>query len=194
MSQSDAPCRIVHLTYISIQDDIKYWMDRGRLFQVFPRLPGSPVNRVLLVGEEVNQLIVGPWASENEEIRAGRLWADFDRYIEGRLISVALNNPYRKPNTTYMARLDPARDDVIEIRSRDPKPGIRVFGRFADKDVYIALNWEHREKLGGPQDKEFDREREICKAKWRQLFPTHPSVNGNQLNEYFADTSSIIPV
>ena len=164
------------------------------MFQIFPRLPGSPVNRVLLASEDVNRLVTGPWESEAEEIRAGRLWADFDRFIEGRLISISLDSPYSKPKPTYMARLDPPHDDVIEIRSRDPKPGIRVFGRFADKDVYVALNWEYREKLGGPKEKEFDREREICKAKWRQLFPTYPSINGSRIDEYFADISNVFPV
>jgi hypothetical protein len=179
---------------MSIHDDIQYWITRGRLFQVFPRLPAAPVNRVLVVDEVVNRLVTGPWENETEEIRSGRLWADFDRFIEGRLINISLNSPYSKPRTTFMARLDPTLDDVIEIRSRDPRPGIRVFGRFADKDVYVALNWEYRERLGGPQNKEFDREREICKAKWRQLFPTYPSINGSHINEYFADISNVVPV
>jgi hypothetical protein len=152
------------------------------------------VNRVLLVSEDVNRLVTGPWQSTAEEIRGGRLWADFDRFIEGRLISASLNSPYSKPKTTYMARLDPPQEDVIEIRSRDPKPGIRVFGRFADKDIYVALNWEYRENLGGPKEKDFDREREICKARWRQLFPTYSSLNGSQIDEYFADISNVFSV
>jgi hypothetical protein len=49
------------LTYMSIQDVIKYWMSEGQLFQVFPRLLGSPVNRVLLASEAVNRLVTGPW-------------------------------------------------------------------------------------------------------------------------------------
>lgn len=179
---------------MSIRDDIRYWMDRGRLFQVFPRLPGSPVNRVLLASEAVNRLMTGPWENANEEIRCGRLWADFDRFIEGRLISVSLNSPYSKPRTTFMARLDPPADDVIEIRSRDPRPGMRIFGLFADKDVFVALTWEYRENLGGPRDKEFNREREICKAEWRKLFNTYPSINGSRIDEYFADISNVFPV
>jgi hypothetical protein len=169
-------------------------MDRGRLFQVFPRLPGSPVGRVLIVNEDLKRLMTGPWTDSQEEVRCGRLWADFDRFIEGRLISVSLDHPYSKPKTTYMARLDPVEDDVFEIRSRDPKPGIRVFGRFADRDVFVALNWEYRGNLGGSQDKEFDREREICKARWRQLFTTYQSISGKNLNEYFADTANVFSV
>jgi hypothetical protein len=179
---------------MSIHDEINYWLTRGELFQVFPRVPGSPVNRVLLVNEEVHRLVTGPWETQREEVRAGRLWADFDRFIEGRLISVSLNGPYSKPRTTFMARLDPPEDDVIEIRSRDPKPGIRVFGRFADKDTYVALNWEYRENLGGPQDREFDREREICKTKWRHFFHTYPSICGADINEYFTDPSTLFSV
>jgi hypothetical protein len=175
---------------MSIHDEIKYWLDRGVLFQVFPTLPGSPVDRVLIANADVNRLIVGPWKDEAEQIRSGRLWADFDRFVEGRLISVSLETPYTKPKTTYMARLDPPREDVFEIRSRDPKPGIRVFGRFADKDVFVALNWRYREDLGGPQDKEFNREREICKAEWRKLFHTYPTIFGTQIDEYFTDTTS----
>lgn len=148
----------------------------------------------MVASEAVNRLVTGPWESPEEEVRSGRLWNDFDRFIEGRLISVSLDRPYSKPKTTYMARLDPPEDDVIEIRSRDPKPGIRVFGRFADKDVYVALNWEYRENLGGPQDKEFDREREICKAEWRKLFNTNPSINGTQIHDYFADISNVFSV
>ena len=129
-----------------------------------------------------------------KKIRCGRLWADFDRFIEGRLISVALDSPYSKPKTTYMARLDPPADDVFEIRSRDPKRGIRVFGLFADKDVFLAFNWDYRTKLGGPTDRDFDREREIAKAKWRQLFPSYKSIRGKNIDEYFADVTNILPV
>jgi hypothetical protein len=179
---------------MSIRDEINYWIAQGELFQASPRLLGSPVSRVLLVNREVNQLLTGPWETQAEEVRAGRLWADFDRFIEGRPITVALNSPYSKPKTTFMARIDPPEDDVIEIRSRDPKPGIRVFGRFADKDIYVALNWEYREKLLGPQEREFDREREICKAKWRHFFHTYPSICGTQINEYFTDTSNVFSV
>jgi len=179
---------------MSIHEEIKYWIGQGRLFQVFPRLPGSPVNRVLIANEDVNRLVTGPWMDPQEEVRCGRLWADFDRFIEGRLISVSLTDPYSKPKTTYMARLDPLEDDVIEIRSRDPKPGMRVFGRFADKDLFVALNWEYRGNLGGPSDKEFDREREICKARWRQLFPTYESIGGRDIDEYFADTTHVFSV
>lgn len=154
-------------------------------------LPASPVNRVLLATPDVYRLVTGPWTDQREELRAGRLWADFDRFTEGRLISVALDNPYGKLRTTYLARMDPGRDEVWEIRSRDPKPGIRVFGRFSEPDVFIALNWEYREGLGGPGSREFNVEIQKCKAEWRKCIPTFEAHEGTSVDEYISNAFSV---
>ena len=113
---------------MSIREQIAYWCDPAHqeLSPLYPRIPSSPVERCLLATSEIHRLLEGPWADEDEERRCGHLWEDFDRFIEGRLISVALDNPYRKPKSTYLARLDPGRDEVWEIRSRHPRRGIRV--------------------------------------------------------------------
>lgn len=195
MSHIDPPtCKFTILIYMSIRQYIGYQLKSGQLFQIFPRLMGAPVQRVLLANADVNRLVTGPWQNPREEIRCGRLWADFDRYVEGRLISVALDAPYTKPRTTYLARLDPERDDVFEIRSRDPRPGMRIFGRFADRDVFIATNWQYREDLGGPHDRLFARERTSCLAEWRKLLPTYDSVKGTSINDYFNDVTNILSV
>ena len=56
--------------------------------------------RALYASAEVYRLVSGPWEDAEEEIRCGRLWADFDRFVEGRLIPVVLHTPYRKPRVT----------------------------------------------------------------------------------------------
>ncbi len=177
---------------MSIRDEINRCVGDGRLFQVFPMLPGSSVGRVLLASQEVYRLVTGPWVDEKEEIRSGRLWADFDRFTEGRLISVALDTPYRKPKTTYLARMDPGRDEVWEIRSRDPKPGIRVFGRFSEQNIFLALNWEYRESLGGPGSREFNLEIQKCKAEWRKRLPSYPPAIGTNVNEYLSENAFLV--
>lgn len=96
------------LIYMSIRDEISLRLAEGRLFQIVPTLPGASVVRVLPAGPDVYRLVTGPWADRQEEVRCGRLWADFDRLTEGRLVSVALDNPYEKPKSTYLARMDPA--------------------------------------------------------------------------------------
>lgn len=181
------PCRSGVLTYMSIRDSIRDGVMRGQLFAVLPTLPSSPVARYLYASPEVQRLIVGPWSDEKEEYRCGKLWADFDRFVEGRLISVALDTPYKKPKSTYLSRLDPGRDEVWEIRSRDPRPGIRVFGRFAERDRLIVFNWGYRYDLGGPSSLEFKREILKCKSEWRNLFPSYDPITGTTVNAYIKE-------
>jgi hypothetical protein len=102
----------------------------------------------------------------------------------GRLITVALDNPYKKPKATYLSRLDPVADEVWEIRSVDPSPSLRIFGRFAEVDTLILLNWEFRKPLGGPGSGGFDIEREKCKVEWKKLFQTYPPISSGVVNEY----------
>ena len=143
--------------------------------------------RALYASPVVHRLITGPWEDTKEEIRSGRLWADFDRFVEGRLIPVNLNTPYSKPRDTYLSRLDPAEDEVWEIRSRAPKPGIRVFGRFADTDCFVALGWGLRKELGGQGSKEFRQEVRSCLAAWRRIFPSYDAFKGNTVDEYISE-------
>ena len=169
---------IGELTYMSIYQGIAYWCDPSHqeLFLIKPTLGGEPL-RFLYGTREINRLIEGPWADEAEEIRCGKLWEDFDRFVEERLIGVSLDSPYKKPKDTYLARLDPGRDEVWEIRSRAPKPGIRVFGRFADTDHLILTNWEYRDPLGGPGSKEFEIEMRKCKAEMAKTLPNLRSLH-----------------
>jgi hypothetical protein len=61
--------------------------------------------------------------------------------------------PYKKKRTAYMARLERVSDGIVEIRSFDPSPSLRLFGGFAEQDVFVGLTWEWRRNLGGPGSK-----------------------------------------
>jgi hypothetical protein len=172
---------------MSIRDEIAFRRNEGRLFHVGPTLPSAPVERFLFASPEVYRLVVGPWRDEAEEYRCGKLLDDFDRFVEGRVVTLALGNPYRKPRPTYLSRLDSSNDEVWEIRSRDPRPAIRVFGRFAECDTFIALNWEYRSRLGGSGSAEFAREINKTKSEWRRLFPTYEPHSGATVNEYVSE-------
>jgi len=80
----------------------------------------------------------------SDDVRIGRLWADFDHFCLGGVITVG----YGRNSSCAMKQLDPRTDEIWEIRSRDPKPQIRVFGRFADTDVFVATHFCRREDLG----------------------------------------------
>ena len=175
------------LIYMSIHDLLDDAVARGLLFRVEPTMPSEPVNRAMYAAAPVQRLIAGPWADKAEEYRCGMLWADFDRFVEGRLVPVALDSPYRKPKNTYLSRLHPGSDEVWQIRSRAPRPSIRVFGRFAYRDCFVALFWRLRSELGGPGSSAYRQEMRNCLAAWRHIFPHHDPLTGSTVDEYISE-------
>ena len=155
---------------MSIHAEIIARGTEGRLFRLLPAVQARPVVRTMLLSAELNGVIFGQWPNVNERIRMAQLRRDLDRFVEGGIITVAAK-PY-KAGAAYLSRLDRAADEVWEIRSRHPKPGIRVFGRFAELDTFVALTWSLRGRLGGPTSLEWKDAIRECKAIWRQLFPT----------------------
>lgn len=107
----------------------------------------------MLLSSEIHSELTGPWADKGEEVRWARIRADLDTFVAGGLISVARCT--FKARTAYIAQLCPATDEIWETRHRDPRPGVRLFGRFAEKDVFVALKWHYRAKLKGKNSLEW---------------------------------------
>jgi hypothetical protein len=175
---------------MSILEDINARVQEGRLFYLVPALPSDPVVRYVFVSKEINGLVIGPWQDAKLEYRGGQLRAYLERFITGQLIGVA-KEPYHA-RTAYMAQLSPLREEVWEIRSRDPRPAIRVFGRFAQQDTFVALTWAYRKPLGGPNSHEWRDAIEITKAEWRKLFPTYDPFSGTTVNDYITDNVFLV--
>ena len=169
--------------HVSVDDAVA----RGWLFLVEPTMPSEPMNRALYASPTVYRLITGPWEDEDEQYRSGKLRADFDRFVEGRLVPMALDSPHKKPKETYLSRMHPAKDEVWQIRSRAPRPAIRVFGRFAFRDCFVALTWRFRRELGGRESREHKKEIRSCLAAWRRTFPAHDALTGESVNDYVSE-------
>jgi len=168
---------------MSIRAEIGYRIGEGRLFQLPPLMASAPVVRTMFVGEAIFEAVTPPWDRSPDGYRLSRLRADLDAFTEGHLISIA-EHPFKKPNIAYMARTHPPKDEVWDIRSRDPKPAIRVLGCFAETDTFIALVYDYRRNLGGPRSREWRNLIERCKAEWRKLFPSFPPHKGEDVNAY----------
>jgi hypothetical protein len=124
---------------MSIRDEINERIAEGRLFNLEPALASDPVERTMLISAEINSHLIGPWPNIIAAKRFGKLRADLEAFVKGEKVAVCLD-PYVARNA-YMGRLDQPNDEVWDVRSRDPKPALRVFGRFAERDVFVALTW-----------------------------------------------------
>jgi hypothetical protein len=147
------------------------------------------VLRELFVSEEINAVAYPPWPATTLGRRYARMRQHLDAWSAGGLITVA-DDPYRKPKRTFMARIDPESDEVFDFRVREPKPGIRVLGCFADCDLFIALTMTGHENLTAPRD--WRDEREACKAAWRRLFPSYNPFSRVDLNDYVSEKLVIV--
>lgn len=174
---------------MSIYVEIGSRVNEQRLFFLSPAIPGSLVIRKMYISSEIKNMIFGPWDSLEWGERCGRLRQDFDHFIEGHKIDVA-ESPF-KGKTSYLKRLEPQREEAWEIRSRDPEPSLRIFGRFADKNVFVALSWHKRADLLGPHSREWRDAIEQCKTEWRNLFPAYQPMTGAKLHDY---VTNIVPV
>ena len=63
-------------------------------------------------------------------------------------------------------QLSPAKFEHWELRSRRPRPSMRVFGRFAARDVFVATHVKLRTELGGMWSPEFEMEKLVCEEHW----------------------------
>ena len=132
------------LTYMSIRQEIEKRKSGGELHVLDPLFPGVPHERVILATTWLYKELSGPWEDEAEEVRMARLWADLDHFSTGEVIVVG----NRFDDDCHMKPLEPASDEVWEYISRCPSPSLRVFGRFAEVDVFVATHKWARSLLG----------------------------------------------
>ncbi len=179
---------------MSIHDVIESQCDEDRLFPF--TLAGDEHARWMFMSENVNELFSGPWENQEWNNRCSDLSVDFERFVSGDIITVARNS--RKAKSAYMSQLEKPIDRVWDIRSTNPSPGIRVLGRFAEKDVFVAVNWDLRCHLGEYGSDEWNFIINDCKAKWRQLFHPYDALGDNEriskdnLNDYISSKVGLV--
>lgn len=165
---------------MSIRDDIRDRCSERRLFLVQPRTTGHPCLRTVFASEVVWRALCGPWLSVDHERRLGFARASLDNFIEGRVIAVRF--PPSKSVDAFIALLDGSRQEVWEIRTRSPKPGVRILGCFAEADVFVALLPIYRESLRKSRDWHDAILR--CRTEWGNLFLSERPHIGNYPNDY----------
>ena len=162
---------------MSIWDVIYPWSKDGDLVVLQPEFEASESGRFVFATKAVWLDLYGTWADPALAVRYARARQVVDAFVSNSLIAARF--PPSKSVKAQIALLQPTTEEVWEFRS--PKPGVRVFGRFAEFNVFIATNVELREKIND----DYTREKEDCKRQWRTFFPTYPPHRGSQLSDYF---------
>lgn len=157
---------------MSIDDLISDRLARGMLHRLEPKLSGTPAWRAMFVSEGIWRVLSTEHGDDEMEERLGILQADLELFVEGQPV-----------DPRYLFLLYPPGEAVWEIRSARPAPSIRVLGRFARKDVFVATNMALREDLGGWQSRAWkDVKRRAC-AEWNRLFHPYPPMLSTNIHD-----------
>jgi hypothetical protein len=157
---------------MSILDVIEGCKSSGMLFPLIPRAPGTSPRRALLLGSELWSFLQETSEDPEWEDRKGFLQADLEVFAEGQPIG-----------PKYLFLLYPAREAVWEIRSARPNPSIRVLGRFAKKNIFIATNFARRDDLGGWQSRAWRDVKLRSRTIWTHLFHTYRPLETTDVND-----------
>lgn len=183
---------------MSIRDEIKYRVGECRLAELRPAMIGDPVRRHMFVSSEIQELLDGPWPFQQARKRCFELQAELETFVRGDQIGICLE-PYKAGKAEF-GRLNRPADEVWDFRAVK-EPGLRIFGRFAEKDIFIALtcwprsrplDWIGRPPLLHAYSREFRDAIEGCKAEWRKLFHTYLPISGGHASDYVSENFVVI--
>ena len=85
----------------------------------------------------------------------------------------------------YLWLLSPTSDAVWEIKSRRLEPQVRVFGQFAQKNIFVAMTYQYRSDLGAFDDLNWTIEIRRVRAYWRRLFPSYSALTTTDQHKLF---------
>ena len=130
----------------------------GLLHPAVPVEPWAPRARAFLMCVPLRDDIEAGKTDPDEKIRSR--WAQLEVAI-----STFVVGGYVTEN--LVKQLQPPKHEHWELRSRKPKPSLRVFGRFAKPDVFVGTHVMLRKALGGMWSAQFEHEKLVCEAHWR---------------------------
>jgi hypothetical protein len=145
------------------------------LYEPFEPVPGI---RTLYVEADLQKFILGPWHSEREKNLSIDMQLDLDRFVSGVEITVALQEKAKtKARHANLKRLYRKRE-VWEFRIRGSSPQQRVFGRFAEWNIFVALFRDDRPGI------DYDQASIRVSTEWDRLLSPNPFKEGRKANDY----------
>lgn len=149
---------LLKLNYMLILDAIKAATSAGKLFPAERIAPWSGEPRAFLMCKPLYDSVQHGRSSLDEKERQSwaKLEAAMSHFIEGGYVTDDL-----------IKQLGPPKYEHWELRSRKPRPSLRVFGRFACPDVFVGTHVCLRKALGGMWSPQYEHEKLVCEDHWK---------------------------
>lgn len=136
-----------------IGDEVRQAYKKGKLFPARPIVNWAGEPRAFFMCQPLYDAVQNGKQSldESERQRWAKLEAQMGTFVEGGYV-----------NDDLVKQLQPPKYEHWELKSRKPRPSLRVFGRFAEPDVFIGTHVLPRDGLGGMWSPEFEHEKLVC--------------------------------
>lgn len=163
-----------------IGETIKAALAANRLIRASPVVPWAGEPRVFLMCKPLNDALTGGRLANDDAVvrRWAQLEADISHFIEGGFV-----------NEKLLKQLDPTKQEVWELISRNPSPAFRVFGRFAQPDVFIGTHVKKRKCLGKKRSLNWEIAKLECEEYWKEAGLTAP-FSGETYEDYITENAS----
>jgi hypothetical protein len=163
-----------------IDDAIEAAKASGALVPARPVAPWVGEPRAFLMCRPLREAIEAARQSGDEKVirRWAQLEADIGHFVGGGYVTDDL-----------LKQLEPEKYEHWELISRRPKPSLRVFGRFAEPDVFVGTHVVPRGGLGGMWSPQFEHEKLVCEDHWRDAGLPEP-FRGTRYEDYITDNAS----
>jgi hypothetical protein len=191
----DALALSCELIYMSIRAEWqKLVAEREHLWRLSP-FDGDPAVRTVLLSSEMEELLSREMEEGEEANRRSRLFASLQHIVAGKRVVVCMT-PF-KARKAHVGRLCPIEDSIWDVRCQE-SPALRVFCRFLEKDVMLAMTCRPRSisvgwlgwlPLGDRNSKEWKDGIAATKREWERLFPTYVPVSGEDLDGYLSNAT-----
>ena len=137
---------------------IKAALAAGDLTPAKPTMPWAERRRAFLMCRPLHRAIEA--ARQSTDARTIKRWAqleaDIGYFVEGGYMT-----------QDRLKQLEPFRYEHWELRSLQPRPSLRVFGRFAKPDVFVGTHVCERPRLGAKWSLNWELEKLSCEEHWK---------------------------
>jgi hypothetical protein len=89
-----------------------------------------------------------------------------------------------------MKWLEPKKHEIWELKSVRPRPSLRVFGRFAQANVFVGTHIAERKSLKGKWSLEFELEKLRAEEIWNRIFNTKTPFSASHYEGYITENAS----
>lgn len=164
-------------------------LDR-RLRKLAAALSSPNCTRKVYLATPVSEALQGRNVTHAEARLFGVAQARLEQFANGDEF-VCRRPPSRKATSAKgalaLAMLEPAIDEVWEM----PVGTLRLFGRFAERGVFVVTNWGLRQLLG-TDERKWRFVTQTCITEWTRLFHPYAPLRGIDLHEYLGNARPIV--